>query len=143
MQLIGQAFKEHVLLNVAHQFQLHSEGIIKLQNLMSLLMENNWEPIIGLEVHVQLNTNSKLFSGAPNKFGGAANSQASLIDLGYPGTLPVVNEEAIEMALKLGIALDGDIPSKPFLHEKTIFIPIYLKVIRSVNSMNQSFLAAF
>ena len=49
-------------------------------------MDNNWEPVIGLEVHVQLNTNSKLFSGAPNKFGGEANSQASLIDLGYPGT---------------------------------------------------------
>ena len=86
-------------------------------------MENNWEPIIGLEVHVQLNTNSKLFSGAPNKFGGAANSQASLIDLGYPGTLPVVNEEAIEMALKLGIALDGDIPEQTVFARKNYFYP--------------------
>ena len=86
-------------------------------------MENNWEPVIGLEVHVQLNTNSKLFSGAPNKFGGAANSQASLIDLGYPGTLPVVNEEAIEMALKLGIALDGDIPEQTVFARKNYFYP--------------------
>ena len=86
-------------------------------------MDNNWEPVIGLEVHVQLNTNSKLFSGAPNKFGGAANSQASLIDLGYPGTLPVVNEEAIEMALKLGIALDGDIPEQTVFARKNYFYP--------------------
>ena len=65
-------------------------------------MDNNWEPVIGLEVHVQLNTNSKLFSGAPNKFGGAANSQASLIDLGYPGTLPVVNDRGNRNGPQIG-----------------------------------------
>ncbi len=86
-------------------------------------MDNGWESIIGLEVHVQLNTKSKLFSGAPNKFGGTANSQASLIDLGYPGTLPVVNEEAIVMALKLGIALDGDIPEQTVFARKNYFYP--------------------
>ena len=79
-------------------------------------MTREWDTIIGLEVHVQLSTNSKLFSGAPNKFGGLANSQANLIDLGYPGTLPVVNEEAIRMALKLGLALKARFRTRqPFL----------------------------
>ena len=90
---------------------------------MSLLMDNNWESVIGLEVHVQLKTKSKLFSGAPNKFGGTANSQASLIDLGYPGTLPVINDEAIIMALKLGVALDGDIPKQTVFARKNYFYP--------------------
>ena len=89
-------------------------------------MSNIWDPVIGLEVHIQLNTKSKLFSGAPNKFGGTANSQTSLIDLGYPGTLPVINEEAITMAIKLGIALNGNIPNEPFLHEK-LFLSRFLK----------------
>ena len=87
-------------------------------------MNNNWEPVIGLEVHVQLNTNSKLFSGAPNKFGGTANSQTSLIDLGYPGTLPVINEEAITMAIKLGIALNGNIPERTVFARKNYFLKL-------------------
>lgn len=86
-------------------------------------MTREWDTIIGLEVHVQLSTNSKLFSGAPNKFGGLANSQANLIDLGYPGTLPVVNEEAIRMALKLGLALKGKIPNQTTFSRKNYFYP--------------------
>ncbi len=86
-------------------------------------MSNNWETVIGLEVHIQLNTKSKLFSGAPNKFGGVANSQTSLIDLGYPGTLPVINEEAIVMAIKLGVALDGNIPEQTVFARKNYFYP--------------------
>lgn len=86
-------------------------------------MDNNWETVIGLEVHVQLTTKSKLFSGAPNMFGGSPNSLTSLIDLGYPGTLPVVNEEAITMALKLGTALRGVIPKKTIFARKNYFYP--------------------
>mgnify|MGYP001298942587 CR=1 FL=1 len=86
-------------------------------------MSNIWNTIIGLEVHIQLNTKSKLFSGAPNKFGGTANSQTSLIDLGYPGTLPVINEEAITMAIKLGIALNGNIPEQTVFARKNYFYP--------------------
>ncbi len=86
-------------------------------------MVNNWETVIGLEVHIQLCTESKLFSGAPNKFGGVANSQTSLIDLGYPGTLPVINEEAIVMAIKLGVALNGNIPAQTVFVRKNYFYP--------------------
>ena len=86
-------------------------------------MSNIWNTVIGLEVHIQLNTKSKLFSGAPNKFGGTANSQTSLIDLGYPGTLPVINEEAITMAIKLGIALNGNIPEQTVFARKNYFYP--------------------
>lgn len=86
-------------------------------------MSNIWNTVIGLEVHIQLNTKSKLFSGAPNKFGGTANSQTSLIDLGYPGTLPVINEEAITKAIKLGIALNGNIPEQTVFARKNYFYP--------------------
>ena len=60
----------------------------------------SWDIIIGLEVHVQLATQSKIFSGSATQFGAAPNDNASLIDLGFPGTLPVLNEEAVNQAIK-------------------------------------------
>src|SRR5919109_1488337 len=63
-----------------------------------------WETVIGLEIHAQLATRSKIFSGASTTYGAAPNSQASLIDLGYPGVLPVLNAEAVAMAVKFGLA---------------------------------------
>ncbi len=65
---------------------------------------NNWQPVIGLEVHVQLATKTKLFSSSPIAFGAEPNTQASEIDLGLPGVLPVLNKEAISHALKFGCA---------------------------------------
>ena len=67
-------------------------------------MSNHWEVVIGLEIHAQLAAQSKIFSGASTAFGGAPNTQACLVDLGYPGTLPVLNEKAIEMAVRFGLA---------------------------------------
>ena len=68
-----------------------------------------WESVIGLEIHVQLNTKSKIFSPASTNFGAPQNTQACAIDLGMPGVLPVLNEEAVVMAIKFGIAVGSEI----------------------------------
>jgi len=86
-------------------------------------MTDNWEIVIGLEVHVQLATNSKIFSGTSTAYGSDPNSQASLIDLGYPGTLPVINEAAINMAIAFGIAVNGTIDKKSVFARKNYFYP--------------------
>ena len=67
----------------------------------------HWETVIGLEVHAQLNTHSKLFSGASTRFGAPANSQTNFIDAGLPGVLPVLNQEAVHMAIQFGLAIDA------------------------------------
>ena len=64
-----------------------------------------WESVIGLEVHVSLSTASKLFSGTASNFGADPNTQANVFDLAMPGTLPVLNEEALKMAVKFGLAI--------------------------------------
>ena len=64
-----------------------------------------WEAVIGLEIHTQLATASKIFSGAATAYGAAPNTQACLVDLGYPGTLPVLNAEVVRMAACFGLAL--------------------------------------
>ena len=69
----------------------------------------NWEPVIGLEIHVQLATQSKIFSGASTEFGADPNAQACPVDLGLPGVLPVLNEQAVTMAIKFGLAINADI----------------------------------
>ena len=86
-------------------------------------MNKEWESVIGLEVHVQLSTESKIFSNAPTKFGQEQNSQASLVDLGLPGVLPVLNEKTIEMAIKFGCAVDAEISSKAIFARKNYFYP--------------------
>jgi len=86
-------------------------------------MNKEWESVIGLEVHVQLSTESKIFSNAPTKFGQEQNSQASLVDLGLPGVLPVLNEKTIEMAIKFGCAIDAKISSKAIFARKNYFYP--------------------
>ena len=86
-------------------------------------MNKNWESVIGLEVHVQLSTVSKIFSNAPTKFGQEQNSQASLVDLGLPGVLPVLNKKTIEMAIKFGCAINAEISSKAVFARKNYFYP--------------------
>ena len=86
-------------------------------------MNKNWESVIGLEVHVQLSTVSKIFSNAPTKFGQEQNSQASLVDLGLPGVLPVLNKKTIEMAIKFGCAISAEISSKAVFARKNYFYP--------------------
>ena len=72
-------------------------------------MAERWETVIGLEVHVQLNTRSKIFSGAATDFGAAPNSQACPVDLALPGVLPVLNAEVVRKAVLFGLAVDGEI----------------------------------
>ena len=84
---------------------------------------NNWQPVIGLEVHVQLATKTKLFSSSPIAFGADPNTQASEIDLGLPGVLPVLNKEAISHALKFGCAINAKISEKVIFARKNYFYP--------------------
>jgi aspartyl-tRNA(Asn)/glutamyl-tRNA(Gln) amidotransferase subunit B len=83
----------------------------------------NFETVIGLEVHVQLSTKSKIFSGAPIAYGAEPNTQACAIDLGLPGVLPVLNHEAIHLAVKLGLAISADIAPMSVFARKNYFYP--------------------
>ncbi|MEX0950931.1 MAG: Asp-tRNA(Asn)/Glu-tRNA(Gln) amidotransferase subunit GatB [Gammaproteobacteria bacterium] len=82
-----------------------------------------WETIIGLEIHVQLNTRSKIFSGAATAYGAAANTQACAVDLGLPGVLPVLNESAVRMAIRFGLAVNAEIPDYSVFARKNYFYP--------------------
>ena len=83
----------------------------------------NWESVIGLEIHVQLATNSKIFSGASTRYGAAPNAQACAVDLGLPGVLPVLNERAVEMAIKFGLAIGAKINLHSVFDRKNYFYP--------------------
>ena len=82
-----------------------------------------WETVIGLEVHVQLATKTKIFSGASTAFGAEPNTQACAIDLAMPGTLPVANERAFRHAVMFGLAIDADIGKRSFFERKNYFYP--------------------
>jgi aspartyl-tRNA(Asn)/glutamyl-tRNA(Gln) amidotransferase subunit B len=82
-----------------------------------------WETVIGLEVHVQLATKSKIFSGSSTSFGAEPNVHANAVDLALPGTLPVVNHEAIVSAVKFGLAINADINKRSIFERKNYFYP--------------------
>jgi len=82
-----------------------------------------WETVIGLEVHVQLSTQSKLFSGSSIQFGAEPNTQANIFDLALPGTLPVLNEEALKMAVRFGLAIGAEIGMRSVFDRKNYFYP--------------------
>lgn len=82
-----------------------------------------WETVIGLEVHVQLNTKSKIFSGAATAYGAEPNTQACAIDLAFPGVLPVLNEEAVRKAIKFGLAVGSEIAQRSVFDRKNYFYP--------------------
>jgi len=82
-----------------------------------------WESVIGLEIHVQLKTKSKLFSGASTQYGAEPNTQACIIDLGMPGVLPVLNKETVNMAIKLGLAINAKINDRSVFARKNYFYP--------------------
>jgi len=83
----------------------------------------DWEPVIGLEIHAQLATRSKIFSGASTAFGAEPNTQACAIDLGLPGVLPVLNRGAVEMAVKLGLAIGAQVARRSVFARKNYFYP--------------------
>ena len=83
----------------------------------------SWEVVIGLEVHVQLNTKSKIFSGSSTTFGAEPNTQASLIDLGMPGVLPVLNKGAVRNAIKFGLGINAELARTSVFARKNYFYP--------------------
>jgi aspartyl-tRNA(Asn)/glutamyl-tRNA(Gln) amidotransferase subunit B len=89
---------------------------------MSALLPEGWELICGLEVHVELATKTKLFSGSPNRFGDEPNTNIDPVTLGLPGALPVLNEQAVELAMRIGLALNCTIQPCTF-HRKNYFYP--------------------
>ncbi|MBA3904000.1 MAG: Asp-tRNA(Asn)/Glu-tRNA(Gln) amidotransferase GatCAB subunit B [Rhodocyclaceae bacterium] len=84
---------------------------------------DNWEVVIGLETHAQLNTQSKIFSGAPTAFGAAPNAQACAVDIALPGVLPVLNRGAVERAIRFGLAVGARIAPKSVFARKNYFYP--------------------
>lgn len=82
-----------------------------------------WETVIGLEVHMQLATKTKIFSGSSTQFGAEPNTQANAIDLAMPGTLPVLNEQAVRYAIMFGLAIDAEINSRSVFERKNYFYP--------------------
>ncbi len=90
---------------------------------MTEVSDNNWETVIGLEIHAQLSTVSKIFSGSPIAYGAPPNAQANLVDLGYPGVLPVLNGEAVRMAVKFGLAIGARVARHSVFARKNYFYP--------------------
>jgi aspartyl-tRNA(Asn)/glutamyl-tRNA(Gln) amidotransferase subunit B len=86
-------------------------------------VSTDWEVVIGLEVHTQLATKSKIFSGSSTAYGAEPNTQASLIDLGYPGVLPVLNAEVVRMAAKFGLAVNATVAPRSIFARKNYFYP--------------------
>jgi aspartyl-tRNA(Asn)/glutamyl-tRNA(Gln) amidotransferase subunit B len=84
---------------------------------------SNWEVVIGLEIHAQLATQSKIFSGSATAYGAPPNTQANLVDLAYPGVLPVLNARAVQMAVKFGLAVDATVARRSVFARKNYFYP--------------------
>src|SRR2546421_8663313 len=83
----------------------------------------DWEVVVGLEVHAQVTSKSKLFSGASTEFGGEPNSHVSLVDAAMPGMLPVINEECIRQAVRTGLGLNAKINLRSVFDRKNYFYP--------------------
>ncbi|MGB5689476.1 MAG: Asp-tRNA(Asn)/Glu-tRNA(Gln) amidotransferase subunit GatB [Woeseiaceae bacterium] len=86
-------------------------------------MNAGWEVVIGLEIHTQLATKSKIFSGASTAYGAEPNTQACLVDLGYPGVLPVLNKEVVRMAAMFGLAVNATVAQRSVFARKNYFYP--------------------
>ena len=84
---------------------------------------SEWQPVIGLEIHAQLDTASKLFSGASTAYGAEPNTQASAVDVALPGTLPVPNRAVLEKAIRFGLAINATIAPKSIFARKNYFYP--------------------
>ncbi len=87
------------------------------------MSDSRWETVIGLEVHVQLATDSKIFSGSPTAFGASPNTQASAVDLAMPGMLPVLNEKAVRYAVMFGLAIGAELGKRSVFDRKNYFYP--------------------
>ena len=90
---------------------------------MNRTASSDWEVVIGIETHVQLNTVSKIFSGAPTTFGAEPNRQACAVDLALPGVLPVLNRGAVERAIRFGLGIGGEVAARSVFARKNYFYP--------------------
>ncbi len=90
---------------------------------MTDIAYENWEPVIGLEIHVQLNTRTKIFSSAPNRFGDEPNTNIGVVDTGQPGSLPVLNKEAVRKAVQFGCAVQAKVALFSKFDRKSYFYP--------------------
>ena len=90
---------------------------------MSESAHSDWETVIGLEIHAQLSTKSKIFSSSATAYGAAPNAQANLVDLGYPGVLPVLNGTAVAYAVKFGLAIGAAVSRHSVFARKNYFYP--------------------
>jgi aspartyl-tRNA(Asn)/glutamyl-tRNA(Gln) amidotransferase subunit B len=90
---------------------------------MSAPLIRGYEVVIGLETHVQLSTQSKIFSGASTQFGAAPNTQSCPVDLALPGTLPVMNKGAVERAIEFGLAVGAQVAPRSIFARKNYFYP--------------------
>src|SRR3954468_19003660 len=95
---------------------VHSKKLIKGAT-------SDWEVVLGLEIHAQVNTQAKLFSGASTAFGGDPNSHVSLVDAAMPGMLPVINEECVRQAIRTGLGLKAEINLRSTFDRKNYFYP--------------------
>ncbi|NOR81672.1 MAG: Asp-tRNA(Asn)/Glu-tRNA(Gln) amidotransferase GatCAB subunit B, partial [Methyloprofundus sp.] len=82
-----------------------------------------WETVIGLEIHAQLATKTKIFSAASTAYGAEPNTQACAVDLGLPGVLPVLNQEVVRMAVKFGMAIEAEVADYSVFARKNYFYP--------------------
>ena len=86
-------------------------------------IDSKWEVVIGLEIHCQLATKTKIFSGASTAYGAEPNTQACAVDLALPGVLPVFNKEALRLAVKFGLAIGAEIGMRSVFDRKNYFYP--------------------
>ena len=119
LQLIGPQFAENTLFSARTRSSRRSAST----SCRSGCDELAWEPVIGLEIHVQLKTETKMFCRCRNGFGGEPNTQTCPVCLAFPGALPVPNRRAIEETIKLGLALDCTIAERAVFHRKNYFYP--------------------
>ena len=121
LQLIGPQFSE----NAIYQRRARARAGDRLRPRpgAAAVSATTWEPVIGLEIHVQLKTQTKMFCRCPNGFGGEPNTQTCPVCLAFPGALPVPNRRAIEETIKLGLALDCTIAERAVFHRKNYFYP--------------------
>src|ERR1700743_2336151 len=100
-----------------------SNGELKVTTVMSQRVCKSYKVLVGLEIHVQLATKSKMFTGAANGFGGEPNSQVDAVVLGLPGVLPVMNKKAVEYSIKVGLALGCKIAKHTKWDRKSYYYP--------------------
>ena len=105
-------------------------------------LPEGWELVVGLEVHVELATKTKLFSGSPNRFGDEPNTNIDPVTLGLPGALPVLNQHAVELAMRIGLALNCTVKPSTF-HRKTISTPTCRRRIKLRNTTSHSMSTVF